>query len=152
MHRLKTTQSICTIWWTCPNLWRTTRKNFPISVICCPTPWETSPRTSVWASARSSTRFWCLTSPPCPKSEYASPLILIFSSAQPELKVSCAHPPRELSSENICSNCHVRKITNFRLQHPCDGCEAPYGFKNVMGLSMDTTKFAVSVDPPISAR
>lgn len=31
-----------------------------------------------------------------------------------------------------------------RLENPCDGCEAPYGFKNHMALNMDTATFSVS--------
>ncbi len=32
----------------------------------------------------------------------------------------------------------------FRLEHPCDKCEAPYGFKNHMTLNTNTTLFSVS--------
>uniref|UniRef100_A0A1B0CHL5 Integrin beta n=2 Tax=Endopterygota TaxID=33392 RepID=A0A1B0CHL5_LUTLO len=32
-----------------------------------------------------------------------------------------------------------------KLEHPCDGCEAPYGFKNHMALSMDTMNFSKEV-------
>lgn len=47
------------------------------------------------------------------------------------------------------SNDHKPKtIKNdiYRLQHPCDGCEAPYGFRNLMKLDTDTKQFAVSAD------
>lgn len=30
------------------------------------------------------------------------------------------------------------------LKEPCNGCEAPYGYQNVMSLSTDTDRFAVS--------
>lgn len=30
------------------------------------------------------------------------------------------------------------------LIEPCPGCHAPYGFQNVMSLSKDTDRFAVS--------
>lgn len=33
----------------------------------------------------------------------------------------------------------------YRLQQPCEGCEAPYGYKNHMKLNMDTKQFAVSL-------
>lgn len=32
---------------------------------------------------------------------------------------------------------------NFSLVEPCDGCAAPYGYKNIMRLSQDTRHFAV---------
>lgn len=32
-----------------------------------------------------------------------------------------------------------------RLEHPCDECEAPYGYKNHMSLSGDTEKFTVRI-------
>lgn len=32
-----------------------------------------------------------------------------------------------------------------KLEHPCDGCEAPYGFRNHMPLSTDTENFADNV-------
>ena len=32
----------------------------------------------------------------------------------------------------------------FRLEAPCDGCAAPYGFRHAMPLTIDTKTFAVS--------
>lgn len=32
----------------------------------------------------------------------------------------------------------------FRLQQPCDNCQAPYGFRNHMTLNTNTTLFSVS--------
>lgn len=32
------------------------------------------------------------------------------------------------------------------LREPCAGCAAPYGYRNVMPLSTDTYRFAVSFD------
>ena len=32
----------------------------------------------------------------------------------------------------------------YRLEEPCDGCAAPYGFRHIMPLTTDTTSFAVS--------
>lgn len=32
----------------------------------------------------------------------------------------------------------------YRLQQPCEGCEAPYGYKNHMTLDTNTKQFAVS--------
>ncbi|XP_037807602.1 integrin beta-PS-like isoform X2 [Lucilia sericata] len=38
-----------------------------------------------------------------------------------------------------------------KLISPCDGCEPPYGFKNVMSLSTDTSRFSTEVrNAPIS--
>lgn len=39
-----------------------------------------------------------------------------------------------------------KKLNAFveSLLQPCPGCEAPYGFQNVMSLSQDTSRFAVS--------
>lgn len=34
----------------------------------------------------------------------------------------------------------------FRLINPCDECAAPYGYKNVMRLSQDTSMFSVRLD------
>lgn len=34
----------------------------------------------------------------------------------------------------------------YRLEEPCVGCKAPYGYKNHMKLNTDTKQFAVSVD------
>ena len=31
----------------------------------------------------------------------------------------------------------------FRLEEPCDGCAAPYGFRHIMPLTIDTRTFAV---------
>ena len=36
---------------------------------------------------------------------------------------------------------HVRTTS---LVEPCDGCKAPYGFKNHMPLSLNSTMFSVS--------
>ncbi|XP_029711058.1 integrin beta-PS isoform X1 [Aedes albopictus] len=33
-----------------------------------------------------------------------------------------------------------------KLEHPCDGCEAPYGYKNHMSLSVDTSRFSEEVE------
>ncbi|XP_055842893.1 integrin beta-PS isoform X1 [Episyrphus balteatus] len=33
-----------------------------------------------------------------------------------------------------------------KLEHPCDGCEAPYGYRNHMTLSVDTAKFSKEVE------
>ena len=33
----------------------------------------------------------------------------------------------------------------FRLIAPCTGCEAPYGFKNVLPLDSNTSLFSVSI-------
>ena len=35
--------------------------------------------------------------------------------------------------------------TLLRLREPCDGCAAPYGYKNHMSLTDDTDGFEVSV-------
>lgn len=35
--------------------------------------------------------------------------------------------------------------TTNRLEHPCENCEAPYGFKNHMALDNDTKKFTVRI-------
>ena len=32
----------------------------------------------------------------------------------------------------------------FRLEEPCDGCAAPYGFRHIMPLTTDTKTFSVS--------
>lgn len=32
-----------------------------------------------------------------------------------------------------------------RLEHPCDGCEAPYGYRNHMNLSQATAEFSVRI-------
>ena len=32
----------------------------------------------------------------------------------------------------------------FRLEEPCDGCAAPYGFNHIMPLTIDTQTFSVS--------
>ncbi len=32
----------------------------------------------------------------------------------------------------------------FRLEEPCDGCAAPYGFQHAMPLSENTNTFSVS--------
>ena len=32
----------------------------------------------------------------------------------------------------------------FRLEEPCDGCAAPYGFQHIMQLSENTNTFSVS--------
>lgn len=39
--------------------------------------------------------------------------------------------------------CQYWLIFDFSLIEPCDGCAAPYGYKNIMRLSQDTSKFAV---------
>ena len=35
-------------------------------------------------------------------------------------------------------------VHDIRLNEPCDGCKAPYGFKNHMPLSVDASMFSVS--------
>lgn len=36
-------------------------------------------------------------------------------------------------------------IIFFRLAEPCSGCQAPYGFKNELSLTGDTSEFSVSI-------
>lgn len=40
-------------------------------------------------------------------------------------------------------------MMHSRLEEPCDGCEAPYGFRNHMKLTTDTAKFNVSPVPTV---
>ena len=37
------------------------------------------------------------------------------------------------------------KTKLFRLEEPCDGCAAPYGYHNIMPLTTDVQYFAVSL-------
>lgn len=37
------------------------------------------------------------------------------------------------------------KQNSFRLEEPCDGCAAPYGYRHIMPLTTDTRTFAVSL-------
>jgi hypothetical protein len=39
---------------------------------------------------------------------------------------------------------HTKKNQSKSLKEPCPGCEAPYGYTNVMRLSTDTSRFSVS--------
>lgn len=41
--------------------------------------------------------------------------------------------------------CNIFFFSHFRLREPCQGCAAPYGFKNHMQLSTDTSKFTEEV-------
>lgn len=38
--------------------------------------------------------------------------------------------------------------TKFSLEEPCPKCDAPYGYRNIMGLSTDTYRFSVSCPHP----
>ncbi len=42
---------------------------------------------------------------------------------------------------------HLKQYFNlsFRLREPCEGCEAPYGYKHQMDLAEDTSTFAGQV-------
>ena len=42
------------------------------------------------------------------------------------------------------------KTCEFRLEHPCDGCNAPYGYLHHMSLSSDSNLFTVSDDHQVS--
>lgn len=37
------------------------------------------------------------------------------------------------------------KFDGYSLKEPCANCAAPYGFRNVMTLSQNTSQFAVSL-------
>lgn len=43
----------------------------------------------------------------------------------------------------VCTLNKLNFIYYFSLIEPCDGCAAPYGYKNIMRLSQDTSHFAV---------
>jgi len=39
---------------------------------------------------------------------------------------------------------NISVFSLLSLEQPCTGCAAPYGYHNVMSLSQDTSRFAVS--------
>ena len=46
--------------------------------------------------------------------------------------------------KSLKKNCSsVLLFSLFRLEEPCDGCAAPYGFRHIMPLTIDTRTFAV---------
>lgn len=164
IHKLKITRLIYTIWWIYPIPWEMIKINYQHSATFCQKQCEILHRISDWDSAHLWIKCWCHMFRPCPKSKFDIFWLidvgkwfffLTFRTFEQMRFSLVEHIPKH----NVCWFCFFKKLfflqipifekkTNNnkqinRLVSPCDGCEAPYGYRNHMPLSTDTAEFSV---------